>query len=114
MEDSSKGASLIHLQIDLKQLPPIITNRVLKRCPLCIYYIQQHLMRRRGMQAGSGVDHIPAVQSCNVCEESQSGLQCNTSVSGRHFEDPLPVVSYTRARGGLQRSQTLDDDQMRE
>ena len=71
-------------------------------------------MKRRGMQAGSGVDHIPAVQSCNVFEESQSGLQRHASVSERHFEDPLPVVSYTRARGGLRRSQSLDDDQMRD
>ena len=56
------------------------------------------------MQANSGEDHTPAL----VGDESQSG---------RHFEEPLPVVSYTCGRQDgfyLSRSQSLDDDQLRD
>lgn len=109
-----KSKTLIsHLaHIDPKQLPPIITNRVLRRYPMTLYYIQQHLLRRRGLQTNSGADHTPALD----CDESQSGLQRDdTTVSGRHYEDPLPVVSYTGGRQvGYYRSQSLDDYQLRD
>ena len=79
---------------------------------MTLYYIQQHLLRRRGLQTNSGADHTPALD----CDESQSGLQRDdTTVSGRHYEDPLPVVSYTGGRQvGYYRSQSLDDYQLRD
>ena len=69
-------------------LPPIISNRVLRRQPLNIYYLKRHLMERRKLCT---IPHSPAVLQPVECRAEPLDI----SHSGKHFEQPLPINSFT-------------------
>lgn len=50
-------------------MPPVVSNPVLKRQPLNIYYLRKHLMESKA-------------------------LISDVTYSGRHFEQPLPINSF--------------------
>ncbi len=53
------GSNIFHayMQVDLVSLPPIITNRVMKRVPLSIHYLREHLLHNRPLLPS----HLPLV-----------------------------------------------------
>ena len=74
------------MQADFSNLPPVITNRVLRRQPLCIHYVRQHLMNKVARNSDT---HTGMKQS--------SDSHCH-NWSERFYEDPLPVVAFTTRR----------------
>ena len=76
----------LFVQADFSNLPPVITNRVLRRQPLCIHYVRQHLMNK---VARNSDIHTGMNQS--------SDSHCH-NWSERLYEDPLPVVAFTSRR----------------
>lgn len=78
---------LVHL--DPKGLPPLIANRVLKRYPMSVHYLRQHLMQRRARQNPS---HTLSMQS--------SIFLSSIAMSGRHYEEPLSVKLFTGKQPG--------------
>jgi hypothetical protein len=79
------------LQTDLKELPPIIANRMLKRQPLNAYYVKSHLMKLhlQGEQL-SATSYLPL-----PAPRSREDSQKSYSYSGRHFEEQLSVRAFT-------------------
>ena len=73
------------VQLDLKGLPPLIANRVLKRYPLSVHYLRQHLMQRHARQNPPRTLSTPR----SLFRRNSLGL------SGRHYEEPLPVKLFT-------------------
>ena len=69
------------------ELPPIIANRVLKRQPLNILYLKNHLMSYS--QPSANIP--PTFTHTNSAERHQE-----QSFSGRHFEEPLPIRPFTK------------------
>ena len=72
------------VQTDLKELPPIIANRVLKRQPLNAFYIKDHLTRLHQQQQ-SATDSLPLPLPQSL----------DHSCSGRHHEEPLSINAFT-------------------
>ena len=79
------------LQTDLKELPPIIANRVLKRQPLNAYYVKSHLMKLHLQEEQlSATFYLPL-----PIPQSHEDSQKSYSYSGRHFEEQLSVRAFT-------------------
>lgn len=51
-------------------MPPVVSNRVIKRQPLNIHYLRKHLMESKAQRS-------------------------DVTYSRRHFEQPLPINSFT-------------------
>ena len=82
------------LQTDLKELPPIIANRVLKRQPLNAHYLKSHLMQLHYQeQQLSATSSLPLPLPI---PRSRGDSQNSRSYSGRHFEEQLSVSAFTR------------------
>ena len=74
------------MQADFTNIPPLITNRVLRRQPLCIHYVREHLMNK--IARNSGID---------TGTNQSSDTHCH-NWSERPYEDPLPVMAFTTRR----------------
>ena len=96
---------IVNLQIDLGgSLPPIIINRVLKRQPLTIHYLRQHLMKTRASEI------LPTPS--NTMEDSH---RCSSHNSARPYEETTPVDEFIRHRHkpslGRSHSEHQEEDQ---
>lgn len=83
--------AIIIIQVDLIGMPPVVSNRVLKRQPLNIYYLRKHLLEsphQRIPQRSAIISDSERTTSLTVQNVSQD-------ISGRHFEEELPVNSFT-------------------
>lgn len=69
-------------------MPPIIANRALRRQPLNIYYLKRHLLEKKKLCA---IPLAPAV----LQPVDHRAEPLDISHSGRHFEQPLPINSFT-------------------
>ena len=96
--------STIHIlyKIDLIGMPPVVSNRALKRQPLNIYYLRKHLLESKLRINRS----TTLFGSQYTSEEQTSPL----NVSGRHFEEPLPINSFTSANAVHTRREALCDN----
>jgi len=74
------------MQADFANLSSVITNRVLRRQPLCIHYVRQHLMNK--IARNSGIETGMNQSSDSHCHKW----------SEKPYEDPLPVVAFTTRR----------------
>ena len=75
---------IVYLQFDLGgSLPPIIINRVLKRQPLTIHYLRQHLMKTHALET------LPTPS--NTMEDSH---RCSSHNSARPYEETTPVDEF--------------------
>ena len=85
-------------------MPPVVSNRVLKRQPLNIYYLHKHLLESRK----------PSILSTSTLSESQyTQEQCSpVDHNGRYFEQPLPVNSFTSS--SFERFSTAECEHMRQ
>ena len=90
-------------QTDLMELPPIISNRVLKRQPMNIFYLKRELMQ---------LSHQHQQQlSTRPLSQSQRETCQSKSYSGRHFEDPLSISVFTsRPRVNLREGREKDSE----
>lgn len=79
----------IHTQTDLIALPPIVANRVLKRQPMNILYLKNHLM---SVHQSPTLPLPPLPHTEDVVTEHQH------SHSGCHFEEPLSIRAFTNER----------------
>ena len=85
---------ILLMQIDLIGMPPVVSNRVLKRQPLNIYYLRRHLVElRQNSHCASG--SLPAGPQHQTREPMAESSPLDVANSGRHFEQPLPVSSFT-------------------
>ena len=89
-------------------MPPIVSNRALKRQPLNIYYLRKHLLqskpsipRNRNLSESS---HRP------VHTQTLSSSTTSLDISGRHFEQPLPVNSFIGGSNTTQFTGTSSGD----
>ena len=73
------------MQIDLKQIPAVIMNQVLKRHPLSIRHIREYLKTPIPQRQGKLQNHSIV---------SSASYVPNVTVSARHYEDPLAVNHY--------------------
>lgn len=84
---------MFYFQIDLKGLPPMIANRVMRRAPLGVHYLRQHLQR----QVTNLPDSNGGAPTSLPFDDSVSLPQSNDA-SGRNYmyEEPVPVGSFTQ------------------
>ena len=68
-------------------MPPVVSNRVLKRQPLNIYYLRKHIMESQKPTTSTLSESQYAQEQCSPVDHN-----------GRYFEQPLPVNSFTSSR----------------
>ncbi|CAI8034064.1 hypothetical protein GBAR_LOCUS19214 [Geodia barretti] len=91
MGSNSRTLVTYIVHTDLKELPPIIANRVLKRQPLNAYYVKSHLMKLHLQEEQlSATFYLPL-----PIPQSHEDSQKSYSYSGRHFEEQLSVRAFT-------------------
>ena len=83
-------------------MPPVVSNRVLKRQPLNIYYLRKHLLESQR----------PSILTTSTIPESQYTQEQSSPMdhSGSHFEQPLPINSFTSSV--FERFSTAECDHM--